>query len=39
MKEGLVRGEDGVVRRAPLLFFHRGELVPSLSLEALRVAM
>ncbi len=32
------KGEDGVVRRAPLLFFHRGELVPSLSLEALRVA-
>lgn len=29
---------DGVVRRAPLIFLHRGELVPSLSVEALRVA-
>ncbi|WP_160603925.1 CHASE2 domain-containing protein [Pontixanthobacter aquaemixtae] len=32
------KGEDGVVRRAALLFHHRGELVPALSLETLRVA-
>lgn len=29
---------DGIVRRAPLVAIHRGVLVPSLSLEALRVA-
>ena len=29
---------DGIVRKAPLLFLHDGELVPALSLEALRVA-
>lgn len=29
---------DGIVRKAPLVFLYRGELVPSLSLEALRVA-
>lgn len=29
---------DGVVRKAPLLFWHKGELVPALSVEALRVA-
>ncbi len=29
---------DGILRRAPLVFLHDGQLVPSLSLEALRVA-
>lgn len=30
---------DGIVRRVPLVAIHRGVLVPSLSLEALRVAL
>ncbi len=30
---------DGVYRRVPLVALHRGELVPSLSVEALRVAV
>src|SRR5690606_32341022 len=29
---------DGIVRRIPLVAMHRGQLVPSLSLEALRVS-
>ena len=29
---------DGIVRRVPLVAFHRGTLVPGLSLEAVRVA-
>ncbi|MEO9600913.1 adenylate/guanylate cyclase domain-containing protein [Parasphingorhabdus sp.] len=34
----IVGDADGVLRRAPLVFLHKNELVPSLSLEALRVA-
>lgn len=34
----IVGDADGILRRAPLVFFHKGKLVPSLSLEALRVA-
>ncbi|MFC3229863.1 CHASE2 domain-containing protein [Marinibaculum pumilum] len=34
----LVGGDGGIVRRIPLLSAFRGELVPSLALEALRVA-
>jgi len=30
--------DDGIVRRVPLVAMHRGALIPSLSLEALRVA-
>ena len=35
----IVGDDDGIVRKAPLVFFHQDELVPSLSLEALRVAL
>ncbi|GAA4643599.1 adenylate/guanylate cyclase domain-containing protein [Pontixanthobacter gangjinensis] len=35
----IIGDEDGIIRKAPLLFSHRGQLVPSLSLEALRVAL
>ncbi len=31
--------DDGIIRRVPLVAYHRGTLVPSLSLEAARVAM
>ena len=34
----IVGDADGILRRAPLVFFYEGQLVPSLSLEALRVA-
>ncbi|MEO9461343.1 MAG: adenylate/guanylate cyclase domain-containing protein [Marinomonas sp.] len=30
--------DDGIVRRVPLVAIHRGTLIPSLSMEALRVA-
>ena len=31
--------DDGIIRRVPLVAYHRGTLVPSLALEAARVAM
>ncbi|MEO9913613.1 MAG: adenylate/guanylate cyclase domain-containing protein [Parasphingorhabdus sp.] len=34
----IVGDTDGILRRAPMVFFYNGQLVPSLSLEALRVA-
>ncbi|MGB5484838.1 CHASE2 domain-containing protein, partial [Parasphingorhabdus sp.] len=34
----IVGDADGILRRAPLVFLHKDKLVPSLSLEALRVA-
>lgn len=34
----IVGDADGILRRAPLVFLHKDELVPSLSVEALRVA-
>jgi len=34
----IVGDADGILRRAPLVFLYRGKLVPSLALEALRVA-
>jgi len=34
----IVGDADGILRRAPLVFLYKGKLVPSLSLEALRVA-
>lgn len=34
----IVADADGILRRAPLVFLHNEQIVPSLSLEALRVA-
>jgi len=35
----LIADADGIVRRVPLVAIHRGGLIPSLSLEALRVKL